>query len=138
MKVVFSVSMQANERIFCMIMSLTWKSISNLEADLLENGAVRKSWTLHSDARITTSGASLGVGPCVYTGRPEDPETGAATYDGVVRDALFLFTDLDTSYCVRAILEDRDPTDLQETIEAFMLACGGDVSAMQAKKPTTS
>ena len=121
-----------------MILSLTWKSVSMMEADLLENGAVRKSWALHSDARITISGSTLGVGPVVYTGRPEDPETGAAVYDGVIRDALFLFCDLDSSHCVRAILEDRNPTDLQETISAYMQASGGDVSAMQALKPITN
>jgi hypothetical protein len=116
-----------------MILSLAWKSVPVIVGDLLENGANRKMWSYPVDARIKTSEAPLGVGPVVYKGKEENPETGESTYSGVIRDALFLFCD--TADCVYAVLENVDPTDLNETITNFIANSGGDIAAMQAKKP---
>jgi hypothetical protein len=112
---------------------LTWHAVSVMEADLLENGALRKSWSYPADARIKISGALLGVGPVVYKGKTEDPNTGEASYSGVIRDALFLFCDV--ADCVYAVLENVDPTALQETIDDYIANYGGDIAAMQAMKP---
>lgn len=116
-----------------MLIDLTWKNVSVLEAGLLEGGAQRTAWTAYTDARITTDEAPSGVGPVVYLGKPEDPETGVQTYDGVIRDALLLF--FDAEICVRAIIEDGNPDDVIETCEDYVNTHGGNVADMQALKP---
>lgn len=115
------------------VLTLTWRQVSLTEADLLESGAARRNWTYKRDARIKTFSAPLGVGPVVYAGTPENPETGISSYDGVIRDALFLFCD--TADCVRALLEDVNPGDLEETIAHYMNTHGGDIATMQMLKP---
>lgn len=113
------------------LITLGWRTVGNMEAELLEAGALRKTWTVSADARIRADGVL--VGPVVYMGKPEDPETGVATYDGVVRDALFIFSDGDAS--VRALAEDQNPDDLQETVDDYLTSSGGDLAAMRALKP---
>lgn len=115
------------------VLTLIWRQVSLTEADLLESGAARRNWTYKRDARIKIPSAALGIGPVVYAGTPENPATGAASYDGVVRDALFLFCD--TADCVRALLEDVNPEDLAETISHYMDTHGGDIPTMQTLKP---
>lgn len=115
------------------VLALEWRVCSITETDLLESGAIRRTWTAKEDARIKTAAAPLGIGPVVYTGKAENPDTGISSYDGVIRDGLFLFCD--ESDCVRAILEDVDPTDLEETINNYMDTHGGDVETMQTLKP---
>lgn len=118
-----------------MLIPLTWNGVTALSADLMENGALRKTWKKYSDARIETESAPLGVGPCVYTARPVDPDTNAETYDGVVKTALFMFYDEPGNGSVVSLVENADPDDLQETIDDFITLHGGDVAAMQALKP---
>lgn len=116
-----------------MIIPLTWTAVSVLHADLIENGALRKTWKKHSDARIETESAALGVGPVVYTARPVDPDTGSETYDGVVKTAWFGF--FDEADAVVSLVENADPDDLSETIADYIATHGGDIAAMQALKP---
>lgn len=121
-----------------MLIPLTWNGVTALSADLMENGALRKTWKKYSDARIETESAPLGVGPCVYTARPVDPDTGAETYDGVIKTALFMFFDEPGAGSVVCLLENADPDDLSETIGNFVSQHGGDVAAMQALKPAAT
>lgn len=116
------------------LITLDWRTVGNMEAELLEAGALRKTWTPAADARIRADGAL--VGPVVYTGKPEDPTTGVATYDGVIRDALFVFSDGDAS--VRALVEDANPDDLTETVNDYLASSGGDLDAMRARKPAAA
>jgi len=117
-----------------MIIDLTWKTLHLREAELMENGAVRMAWKLHSDARIKTADSVMGIGPVVYTAKPENPETGEYQYDGIIRDALFIFCD--EADCVQAMANNADPGNLEETIADYMLSHGGNIQEMKALKPS--
>lgn len=116
------------------VQTLTYEVITLPEAEIFESGVDKLRWTLVSDARIKTAENSLGVGPVVYQNRPEDPLTDQYSSDGVIRDALFLF--VDEADCVKSLISNMDPTDLQETIDDFMATHGGSVVEMKTKRPT--
>ncbi|MFP4423249.1 MAG: hypothetical protein ACLFRG_22155 [Desulfococcaceae bacterium] len=115
------------------VQTLTYQVIDLLEAAILERGVNGLQYELVADARIKTEDNELGVGPVVYRGRTEDPETDTYSGDGVIRDALFLFVDEED--CLKSLVSNMDPTDLADTMADFMDTHGGSVADMKAKRP---
>ncbi len=116
-------------------LTLTYTAIPIYVTNVMLQGCVKKGYTLSADARIRNATLTLGVGPICYAGKTtegvEDPASGSK----VPNDAMFFFVDEDGDTAKYAVLEDVDPTDLQDTIAAFLTNMGGDIATMKARMP---
>lgn len=116
------------------VVSLTFEEDSLNIGKIIMAGLEDEKWIVEADARIKTEDDPVGVGPVVFTNRPEDPETNSYDVDGVVRDAVFLFF-LENGVR-RAEIFDQDPADLVDTVNDYLSSHGGDKTAMAALAPT--
>ena len=101
------------------------------EAEILEAGCKKNSWSLVTDGRIS-SPATGSIGPVAYLG-PVRKKEGPDGTDLPANDGIVMFFDEDDA--VVAMLSNVDPTDLILTQADFLEQCGASISVMKTKRP---